>query len=130
MPTKSNPERLVTQTLLQISQPQIPQPQVSDELLLTICESVDVIACECPGYLAKLLREVRKFRRYTQSCIDRYPEDTEVHNWLSDQTGEVERLLCQTIVEFLQKEALLDPDGQLNLRQLYDRAEQASLKSL
>ncbi len=44
--------------------------ELSDEQLVAICEAADVIACECPSYLVRLLHEVREFRRYTTECSD------------------------------------------------------------
>lgn len=110
--------------------PQESDSRLSDELLLAICESVNVIACECPGYLVKLLREVKKFRLYTQSCKEHFPENADVHDWLGKQITSVESLLTLTMIEFLHKEELLDEKGRLNSDALLDRVRLASLKSL
>lgn len=102
--------------------------EFSDEQLLAICEVADIIACECPSYLAKLLHDVREFRRYTHECVEHFPEDTAVHQWLNSRAQEVETLLSRTILEFLNKEKLLESNNQLNLNRLAQRTHEIVLK--
>ncbi|HEY9631144.1 MAG TPA: hypothetical protein V6C84_27960 [Coleofasciculaceae cyanobacterium] len=103
---------------------------VSEELLFAICESVDVIACECPGYLARLLRQVQAFRSYTNGCIDQFPEDAETHHWLSERAEQVEKILFQTVVELMHKENLITDGNQLSLDRLSDRARSIAIKQI
>jgi hypothetical protein len=104
--------------------------EFSDEQLLALCEAADVIACECPSYLVRLLHEVREFRRYTSECIERFPEDTATHEWLSNRAAQVEMLLSITILEFLEKENLLDNHNQLNLNRLSERSRKLALSKV
>lgn len=104
--------------------------KVSDELLMAICQSADVIACECPGYLARLLRQVRAFRRYTTGCIEQFPEDAETHRWLDDRAAQAEQILFDTVRELLQKEDLLDEGNQLSLEKLSARARDLVFKQI
>ncbi len=104
--------------------------ELTDENLLAICEAADVIACECPSYLVRLLNDVREFRRYTNECIERFPSDAETHHWLSSRANQVEMLLSLTIYELLQKENLLDENNQLNLQQLSDRNRAIALSKI
>jgi hypothetical protein len=103
-------------------------PQFSDEELQEICNISDVISCECPAYLVGLLREVRKFRYYTANCPKEEPQALEVHQWLEGETLHVERLMSEIIYKFMQREGLLDENGQLVPRLLADRAYQAAIK--
>ncbi|MBW4658419.1 MAG: hypothetical protein KME15_07080 [Drouetiella hepatica Uher 2000/2452] len=103
---------------------------VSEELLLAICESVDIIACECPGYLASLLRQVHNFRSYTKSCIEQFPEDAETHDWLSDRAQQVEKILYQTVLELMHKENLITDDNELSLDRLSERALSIALRQI
>ena len=89
---------------------------LSDELLADICASAAVLSCSCPGYLSRLLRQVRTFRFYTINCIERFPEAAETHHWLDQQGAQIEQLLFQTLLELLQKEQLLDATNQISLR--------------
>jgi len=102
----------------------------SDETLRKICEAADVIACECPGYLVRLLRQIRTFRNYTHSCIENFPEDKETHLWLCERAEQWEQQVYQTIVELMQRENLLNGTGELSLTLLHDRATSIALKQI
>ena len=104
---------------------QTAQLELADEKLLAICDVASVVACKCPSHLAKLLRDVRRFRRYTAACIKQFPEDTDTHQWLTDKAAHIEFLLSQIIVELLERDGLLDEYQQLDLRTL---AQQNYLK--
>lgn len=104
--------------------------ELSDEALLEICRAAEVIACECPGYLARLLRQVRTFRTYTISCIEQFPTDTETHLWLADRATQVEDILLQTMIELMQKENLIDNAQQVSLDKVSERARATMLKQV
>ena len=100
----------------------------SEEQLIAISEAADVIACQCPGYLVQLIQQVRKFRHYTSDCMERFPEDAETHEWLSDRASQLESLLSQTIIELMQKEDLIDEQNQVCLTKLAARAREMALR--
>ncbi len=101
--------------------------ELSDEDLYAICEAANVLACECPSYLVRLVQEVRTFRQYTSDCIQQFPEDAATHHWLTSRAKQVETLLCQTILELLQKEELIDEQNQVCLTRLSERARSLAL---
>ncbi|WP_421658044.1 hypothetical protein [Leptothermofonsia sp. ETS-13] len=103
---------------------------LSDETLLEICKAAEVIACECPGYVARILRQVRAFRYYTTGCIEQFPADAETHHWLAKQAEQVETILWQTMVELMRKEQLIDDSEQILLDKLSERAREISLRQL
>ena len=103
---------------------------LSDEALLEICRAAEVIACECPGYLARILRQVRTFRHYTTNCIEQFPQDTETHLWLADRAAQAETLLHETMIELMQKENLIDDTEHILLDRLSDRARATALKQV
>lgn len=104
------------------------ETEFSDEQLLMICENAGVIACECPSYLVHLLQQVRVFRNYTTDCVEQFPEDTVIHEWLSGRASQLETMLTQTILEFLRKENLINEDNQLSLQQLAERSRASALR--
>jgi hypothetical protein len=104
--------------------------ELSDEALLEICRSAEVIACECPGYLARLLRQIRSFRTYTISCIEQFPADSETHTWLAERASQVEDIVLQTMIELMQKENLIDDAQQVSLERLSDRSRAIMLKQI
>jgi len=102
----------------------------STEFLRAIAESADVIACECPGYLVRLLRQIRNFHRYTEGCIEQFPQDEATHRWLCEQAEVWEGMVFQTIVELMQREGLVDENNQISLSQLADRARSIAYKQV
>ena len=104
--------------------------ELSDEALLEICRAAEVIACECPGYLARLLRQVRTFRVYTTSCIEQFPSDAETHLWLAERATQVEDILLQTMIELMEKENLIDDAQQVSLEKISERARATMLKQV
>jgi|SRR6476469_9599997 len=101
-----------------------------DEHLVAISDAADMIACECPSYLVRLLKEVREFRRYTTECIERFPNDTDTHEWLASRANQVEVLLSLTIYELLEKENLVENYNQLNLKRLSERNRAIALEEI
>lgn len=104
--------------------------ELTDEGLLEICRAAQVIACECPAYLARILRQVRVFREYTTNCMEQFPDDIATHQWLAAQAETVEALLFQTMIELMQREGLIDPDRKVSLDKLSDRARSIVLKQV
>lgn len=109
---------------------QLPSNEISSDVLLAICEAADVIACECPGYLARLLRQVQAFRTYTLRCIEQFPDDAKTHEWLGDRASEVERVLFQTMLELMEKEGLITESRQVCLTKLSQRARDTALRQM
>lgn len=109
----------------------IPLSNLSDEGLLEVCRAAEVIACECPGYLARLLQQLRRFRNYTQGCIDQFPEDKETHLWLDEQAQKAEDIIYRTMVELMRKEDLIDDHSDsVMLERLSERAQTIVTKQL
>ena len=104
--------------------------ELSEEQLAAICEAADVIACQCPSYLVRLLQEVREFHRYTNECIQTFPDDAKIHDWLVGRASQLELFLSQIIFELLQREQLLDGDNNLCLAQLNERARSLALQQM
>ena len=104
--------------------------ELSEAQLIAICEAADVIACQCPSYLVRLLQEVREFHRYTNECIQTFPDDARIHDWLGGRAAQLELFLSQVIFELLQREQLLDGDNNLCLAQLNERARSLALQQM
>ncbi len=104
--------------------------ELSEEQLVAISEAADVIACQCPSYLVRLLQEVREFHRYTNECIQTFPDDAQIHDWLAGRAAQLELFLSQVIFELLQREQLLDGDNNLCLAQLNERARSLALQQI
>lgn len=103
---------------------------LSDEQLIALCEFAEVISCKCPAYLAALLQQVKQFRCYTTDCINIFPEDAATHEWLSDRALQMEALLVQTIFELMERESLLDEQGQLDCERLGQYSRSSVLRQM
>lgn len=104
--------------------------ELSDDGLLEICRAADVIACECPGYVARLLRQVRSFRNYTLTCIEQFPQDAETHHWLAQQAEAVDTILWETMVELMRKEGLIDDSENILLDKMTERARAIAMQQI
>jgi hypothetical protein len=104
--------------------------ELTDDNLVEICRAAQVIACECPAYIARILRQVRVFREYTNNCIEQFPNDQETHQWLAAQALEVEEILFRTMVELMQREGLIDEKRNVSLSKLSDRARATMMKQI
>lgn len=104
--------------------------ELDDEALVAICRAAQVLACECPGYIARLLRQVRTFYYYIDNCATEFPDDAEVHRWLASKARDVENILLQTMLELMQKENLIDESCNISLDKLSDRAREIVLKQI
>lgn len=104
--------------------------ELTDEALLEICRAAQVIACECPAYIARLLRQVRVFKEYTTNCVEQFPADAATHQWLSSQASVVEDILFQTMIELMQKEGLIDASYYVSLDKLSTRAREIVLQQI
>jgi len=110
--------------------PAIALQDLSDETLLEICRAAEVIACECPAYIARLLRQVKAFRHYTMNCIEQFPDDAKTHHWLAEQAEQAEKILFETMVELMQKEGLIDANQRIALDKLSQRAQKIILHQI
>jgi hypothetical protein len=106
-------------------------PELTDEALLEICRAAEVTACECPGYLASILRQIRTFHAYTLNCIEEFPEGKETHIWLAAQAEIVQKLLWKTTVELMRREGLIDAaSNRIILDRIKERAQQTALRQI
>lgn len=94
---------------------------LTDEEISSICNIALVINCNCPSYLIQILQQLRKFQSYLNECVEQFPQDVENHRWLETQVAQMEAFLRQTILDFLQREALLDENNHLHLHALMER---------
>ncbi len=59
-----------------------------------------------------------------------FPEDIATHEWLTDRALQIETFLIQTIYELLEREGLLDENGQLNCERLGQYSRSNALRQL
>ena len=91
------------------------------EAMQKLNEYSDLIECECPTHLLKILANVREFNSYTQSCIVKYPEDAPTHKWLASSALNIEKLLSATIIQLARREGFVDDANELVPREKVQR---------
>ncbi len=82
--------------------------QISNEAAEELRRHADMIECQCPNKLLDILDVVRDFTRYTEDCIDKYPEDRDVHKWLKSSSINLDQLLSTTLVQLARYEGFIN----------------------
>lgn len=87
--------------------------QISDEAANELRKHADMIECQCPNKLLDILNVVRDFTRYTEDCIEKYPEDRDVHKWLKSSSMNLDQLLSTTLIQLARYEGFIDENNQV-----------------
>lgn len=91
--------------------------QVSDEAAEELRKHADMIECQCPNKLLDILEVVRDFERYTENCIEKYPEDRDTHKWLKSSAINLDQLLSTTLIQLARIEGFIDEENKIVDRQ-------------
>jgi len=87
--------------------------QISPEAIEELKKHADMIECECPTRLMKILEQVRDFTEYTEQCIDKYPEDKATHKWLKSSSMNIDQLLSTTLIQLARYEGFINEDNEI-----------------
>lgn len=87
--------------------------QISDEAVGELDKHADMIECQCPKKLIDILHQVREFQKYTEECIEKYPEDRDTHKWLKSSAINIDQLLSTTIIQLARFEGFIDEENQI-----------------
>ena len=77
--------------------PVVPR-RFNDATLTAIAGLSPTLACECPRHVAELLMQLSSFEAYSADCMNRNPEDAELHAYLQRIAG-ASRALFETALE-------------------------------
>jgi MerR family transcriptional regulator, light-induced transcriptional regulator len=92
----------------------IPQRRYSDQTLATVAGLAAHTLCECPRHVAELITQLAHFEAYSRECLDRSPQDAQLHAYLSAVSGSARALFEQALQRVAQHEGIaLDEDGGL-----------------
>ena len=91
--------------------------QISEEAAEKLRKHADMIECQCPNKLLDILEVVRDFSRYTEHCIEKYPEDRDTHKWLKSSAINLDQLLSTTLIQLARLEGFIDENNQIVERQ-------------
>jgi len=87
--------------------------QISDEAMKELKIHADMIECECPIKLMEILKVVREFGKYTDECIEKYPDDRGTHIWLKSSAINIDQLLSTTIIQLARLEGFIDENNKI-----------------
>lgn len=91
--------------------------QISNDAANELRKHADMIECQCPNKLLDILDVVRDFTRYTEDCIEKYPEDRDTHKWLKSSAINIDQLLSTTLVHLARYEGFIDENNNIVDRQ-------------
>ncbi|WP_441001111.1 hypothetical protein [Fodinibius sp. SL11] len=94
--------------------------QISEEAVEELKKHADMIECECPARLMEILEEVRNFTKYTENCIEKYPEDKATHKWLKSSSMNIDQLLSTTLIQLARYEGFINEDNEIVDRDIED----------
>jgi len=69
-----------------------PPRRFSDDVLLDVASVSSTVECECPQHLATILMKLSAFERYSVECLNRNPDDAQLHAYLRDIAGSARAL--------------------------------------
>ena len=90
--------------------------RLTNTALEQLDEKADMIQCECPTHLIEILRKVREFGAYTNSCIKKFPEDANTHKWLYGAAQNIDTLLSGTIAQLARHEGFINENNEFTER--------------
>lgn len=70
----------------------IPPRRYPDEVLARVAQSRSTVLCECPRHIAELLAQLAAFEQYSAECLNRSPEDAQLHAYLRSVSGSARAL--------------------------------------
>jgi len=86
---------------------------LTDQAMETFKNLGDSVSCECPAHLVGLLKSVKEFTQYQETCLIQKPADENIHNWLKSTSVNLEHLLSSTIMTLARMEGLLDENNNI-----------------
>jgi hypothetical protein len=99
---------------------------LTDVELLAICNIALTSALGCPTYLARILRDLRHFVIQADAHPTAFAQNPLNQQWVNDEVSEIAESLAAVLVEYLQREGLVDDDNRLDLIQLAERTQQTT----
>jgi hypothetical protein len=87
--------------------------QISEKAVEELKKYADMIECECPARLMQILEQVREFTKYTEECIEKYPEDKATHKWLKSSSMNIDQLLSTTLIQLARYEGFINEDNEI-----------------
>lgn len=89
----------------------IPERKYSDQTLAHVASLTTQTLCECPRHVAELITQLAHFEGYSRECLNRSPQDAELHAYLGAVSASARALFEQALQQVAQHEGMvLDED--------------------
>lgn len=89
-----------------LSPSEIPPRRFTSEQLFKICRLPTTLECECPRHLANLLLSLCAFETYSEQCVNRSPQDAQLHAMLHQTTAQSRSKIEDALVEVLRNDGI------------------------
>lgn len=91
-----------------------PPPRFEESLLAAFAEASSTLYCECPRHLVELVNSLTAFERYSAECVNRGPDDAELHRQLQSTAGQARVLIEDALMRVALREGIpLQPSGSI-----------------
>ena len=70
----------------------IPPRRYSEKTLARVAGISTSVLCECPKHVAELIAQLASFEQYSQQCLNKSPQDSDLHAYLSAVSGSARNL--------------------------------------
>lgn len=70
----------------------IPPRKYSERTLARVAGISSSVICECPRHVAELISQLASFEQYSQDCLNKSPQDADLHSYLSAVSGSARNL--------------------------------------
>lgn len=84
----------------------------TERQLAAISEVNPSLPCECPLHMTRLIFSLRDFEQYSQSCIEQYPEDAEIHTHLKEKTAESRLVMEKALLKLCEHDNVAIPSDE------------------
>ena len=90
----------------------VPLRRFDDRTLVQVARASTNLNCECPHHVVELLHSLGAFERYSGECVNRSPQDAELHGYLQRVAGTARALFEEALVRIARAEGLALPAHQ------------------
>jgi hypothetical protein len=84
----------------------VPPRLYAPEQVAQVTKFANRLACECPRHIAKVLTLLCEFEEYCEDCVDREPEDAQLHDFLHRTTAHARRLMEEAMRHVVRAEGI------------------------
>lgn len=89
-----------------------PAPRFDGAQLAGLLEARSSVGCECPNHLARIVRQLLDFERYSRRCVAEQPRDADLHRLLACGSGHARRQMEELLARVCEHDGIPIPAPQ------------------